>query len=141
MIQEIIDNIYIGDWQDAVRFEREFSDIFTVAFDSQYKGNHFYPLLDGPYSDNELTLIYAIYDLIETRRKLNNKEKILVHCIAGISRSPAVIIGYMMIVYGYDVDDALSYVKRIRVMANPVPELMILLKNNCTQKLSPIDQL
>lgn len=126
MIQEIIDNIYIGNWQDAIQHEKQFRDIFTVAFDSKYKANHFFPLVDGPYSGNEDILNNAIYDLVKTRNK--HKNKILVHCISGISRSSTVVIGYMLN-KGYDVDGAIKFVKINRNIAEPTTALIVLLRN------------
>ncbi len=126
MINKIIDDIYIGDWEDASRFNAEFIDIFTVSSDSPFKGNHFYPLVDCENSDNKEFLFKAIYDLISTREK--SKGKILVHCTSGFSRSVAVIAGYMVIKYNYDVEDTLFYIKKIRPLANPIYELIELLK-------------
>lgn len=126
MINEITDDIYIGDWQDATRHAEKFTDIFTVAFDSHFKGNHFYPLVDGKSSDNKRLLYDAIFDLISTRKK--NEGKILVHCVSGISRSVSVVAGYIMTKYDYSVEDALGYIKDIRPLANPVYDLVKLLK-------------
>jgi len=125
MIQLIIDNIYIGNWQDAQYHQREFKEIFTVAKDSPFVCNHFYGLVDGSYPENEKMLNFAIVDLIETR--LQNKEKILVHCVSGVSRSTTVVAGYM-IAKGYTTEDAIEYIKNIRSIANIVPELVRLLK-------------
>lgn len=126
MINKIIDEIYIGDWQDAARHVKEFIDIYTVAFDSPFKGNHFYPLVDGTYPDNKRLLYNAISDLMSTREK--NEGRILVHCVSGFSRSVSVVAGYIITKYNYGVEDALGYIKNIRPLANPVYELFKLLK-------------
>lgn len=127
MINKIIDEIYIGDWHDATRNVKEFTDIYTVAFDSPFKGNHFYPLVDDIYPDNKRLLHDAISDLMSTREK--NEGRILVHCVAGFSRSVSVVAGYIIIKYNYNVvEDVLGYIKNIRPLANPVYELVKLLK-------------
>lgn len=126
MLNKIIDDIYIGDWQDAKRHVKEFIDIYTVAFDSPFKGNHFYPLVDGGYPDNKRLLYNAISDLISTREK--NEGKILVHCVSGFSRSVSVVGGYIVLTKNNSVEDALGYIKNIRPLANPVYELIKLLK-------------
>lgn len=126
MIQHIIDNIFLGDYQDAQYNNIHFEDIFTVAKDSPYIGNHHYPLIDAYSIDNEELLYSAIYDLIITREQKNSN--ILVHCIAGLSRSPTVVAGYMIIKKGYDINGALWYIKNIRPLANPNPELTRLLE-------------
>ena len=125
MIQHIIDNIWIGDWQDAKKYWREFDKIFTVAKDSPFIGEYYYPMIDGSYSENERLLYRAIFDLVTYRS--NNMGNVLVHCISGISRSTTVIAGYM-INKGYITDDAIEYIKTIRPSAEPVPELVRLLK-------------
>ena len=130
MINHIIDNIFIGDWQDAKYHHKEFDEIFTVAKDSPFIGNHYYPLVDGPYPDNERLLTNAIDDLLEIRNKDWRLNKmILVHCISGISRSTIVVAGYMVRKgQVYTVEDALYHIKKIRPLANPVPELVRLLE-------------
>lgn len=138
MINHIYDNIYIGDWQEAkYAFERgervhgeKFDEIFTCAKDSPFIGNHFYGLVDGPYSENERLLASAIDDLLEIRNEDWQLNKmILVHCVSGFSRSVAVVAGYM-VKKGcvHTVEEALYHIKKIRPLANPVPELIRLLK-------------
>jgi len=131
MIQHIIDNIYLGDWQEAKysQEKEEFDEILTVAKDSPFIGNHFYPLVDGP-GNNMLILKSAIDDLLEIREddwKFN--KMILVHCTCGFSRSVIVVAGYMVRMGCADtIEDALYYIKKIRPLANPVPELVELLQ-------------
>lgn len=128
MINNIVDNIWIGDWQDAKRHEGSFSDIFTVAFDSPYKRDkeHFYPLVDGHHKDNYIRLVYAICDLVKTRTISENK--ILVHCVSGFSRAVTVVAGYMITIYSISSEDAFGHIKNIRPLANPNIELIKLLK-------------
>jgi protein-tyrosine phosphatase len=130
MIQHIIDNIFLGDWQDAKNHSNEFVDIFTVAKDCPFIGNHFYPLVDGPYPENGRLLANAINDLLEIREDdWRFNKMILVHCSCGFSRSVAVVAGYMIrIGCTNTVEDALYYIKKIRPLANPVPELVKLLE-------------
>lgn len=130
MINNIIDNIHLGDWQDAKRWEKDFSDIFTVAFDSPYKRDeeHFYALVDGYHKENDIKIVYAICDLVETRSRREESNKILVHCVSGFSRSVAVIAGYMITKYSTNTYDALGYIKNIRPLANPSFELVKILK-------------
>lgn len=130
MINHIIDNIFLGDWQDAKNHSDQFVDIFTVAKDSPFIGNHFYPLVDGTSPENGRLLTNAIGDLLEIREEdwLFNK-MILVHCICGFSRSVAVVAGYMVRMgYSDTVEDALYYIKKIRPLANPIPEFVDLLR-------------
>ena len=46
---------------------------------------------------------------------------VLVHCYAGMSRSPTCVIAYLMAVKGLTLDHAWDYVKDIRDIARPNP--------------------
>lgn len=127
MLQHVIDNIWIGDWQEASHHWREFDKIFTVAKDSPFMGDYYYPMIDGPYSENQRLLYRAIFDLFAYRSK--NNGNVLVHCVSGFSRSTTVIAGYMIKKgFVHTVEDSLEYIKSIRPSANPVPSLVELLK-------------
>lgn len=130
MINHIIDNIWIGNWQDAKRNEKNFSDIFTVAFDSPYKrdNEHFYSLVDGHHEENYIKLVHSICDLVETRVRRKESDKILVHCVSGFSRAVTVVAGYIITIYSMSLGDTLEYLKNIRPLANPNIELVKLLK-------------
>ncbi|XP_020289127.1 dual specificity protein phosphatase 19 [Pseudomyrmex gracilis] len=49
----------------------------------------------------------------------NRKENILVHCNAGVSRSPAIVIAYLMIVTKLSYDEAYDKVKAARSCIRP----------------------
>jgi protein-tyrosine phosphatase len=44
---------------------------------------------------------------------------VLVHCAAGVSRSAAVVMGYLMWKYGHSLQDALRIVRRARPCVRP----------------------
>lgn len=52
---------------------------------------------------------------------ISNNNVILIHCVAGISRSSSVLIGYIMHAYGYSAKGALEAVRRCRPIVNPNP--------------------
>ena len=56
------------------------------------------------------------YDFIEAQRKKTN---VLVHCAAGISRSSAMLISYMMKKYSYNFDESLKRVRDKRGCVQP----------------------
>lgn len=56
------------------------------------------------------------YDFIEEQRKKTN---VLVHCAAGISRSSAMLISYMMRKYGYSFDESLKRIREKRACVQP----------------------
>uniref|UniRef100_A0A3P9HW13 Dual specificity phosphatase 19b n=1 Tax=Oryzias latipes TaxID=8090 RepID=A0A3P9HW13_ORYLA len=63
---------------------------------------------------------------------------VLVHCNAGVSRSPSVVIGYLMIREGLSFDDAFSQVKQARPSSRPNSGFYQQLQNyECEQLQSP----
>lgn len=79
--------------------------------DIQY---HTCDLLDLPES-NIIPLLKRCVDIIHATRK----ENILVHCNAGVSRSPAIVIAYLMIHIKLSYDEAYSKVKEARSCIRP----------------------
>lgn len=128
MINEIIDNIYIGTWNDAKLYQSNFT-IFTVAWDSPYKSqNHLYGLVDGgnePHPDDRRIFFSAVEDLITTREKEN--KLILVHCMSGMSRAPSVVAGYIIYKYKLNTTDSLQLIKNVRPVINPALKFIKLL--------------
>lgn len=50
-----------------------------------------------------------------------SKNKVLCHCLAGISRSPTIVVAYLMWACGLGKDEALSFVRQQRCVADPNP--------------------
>lgn len=70
-----------------------------------------YPLEDGEYA----TLLEYMDNAINNIDKLlRSKKKIYLHCDFGKSRSPAILIYYLMINKNFTFDKALSFLKKIR---------------------------
>ncbi len=128
MISEITDNIYIGDWQDAKRHRNLFNTIFTVAIDSPFKGDFYYEIEDSG-NTNYNTLISAITSLYRIR-VTNKSSNILVHCVAGLSRSPVVVAGYLMLRYKIQIHEAMNFITTKRPFVNPNTSLVELLVNS-----------
>lgn len=59
---------------------------------------------------------------------VNSRDKVLVHCMAGISRSVSLIVYYLMKKYHLDFDNALQFVKNKRKIANPNNSFKLQLK-------------
>lgn len=68
-------------------------------------------------NDSEKPKIQHIDAIKEFSKDLKGK-KVAIHCMMGISRSPAAALIVLMTL-GHDYDTALSYVKYIRVIAEP----------------------
>ncbi|TCD60753.1 hypothetical protein EIP91_009546 [Steccherinum ochraceum] len=83
------------------------------------------PLLDSPRAS--LEKVYdGVAQAINAARDV--KGKILVHCSAGMSRSPTVITAYLMKEHGMTLKEALGMVIRKRPAVSPHPGLFVQLK-------------
>lgn len=56
---------------------------------------------------------------------INHNQKILVHCMAGVSRSPSVVAYYLMKKYHTDLSNALKFIRKRRTIINPNKSFMI----------------
>lgn len=70
-------------------------------------------LLDVPDADL-LGILNASFDFISNALMKNEKSRILVHCNAGFSRSPSVVIAYLMKTFKYTLEYSLNLVKEKR---------------------------
>ena len=67
--------------------------------------------------DQDISFTFVpVFDFIERNRKEGN---VLVHCTSGISRSPALLIAYMMQKYNINFDQALERIRNKRPCAEP----------------------
>ena len=125
MLSRILDNLYIGDWQDAKRTDHSEFVCVTVAFDAPFKGEHLFGMVDGRVGDNNADNIYemslAIPKVIEL---MQGPKKVLVHCVAGRSRSAAVIVGVLMVLKGLTLEDALLFLWERHPEADPRMSLL-----------------
>uniref|UniRef100_H2MFC1 Dual specificity phosphatase 19a n=1 Tax=Oryzias latipes TaxID=8090 RepID=H2MFC1_ORYLA len=83
-------------------------------------------ILDHPDTDL-LPYIKDCCDFIQQAHK--EKGVVLIHCNAGVSRAPAVVIGYLMSCEGQSFDEALSLVKSVRPASAPNPGFLDQLRN------------
>ncbi|XP_045910707.1 dual specificity protein phosphatase 19a [Micropterus dolomieu] len=93
----------------AFGVENAFPDLFLYKTVS---------ILDHPDTDL-LPHIQDCSDFIQQARK--EKGVVLVHCNAGVSRAPAVVIGFLMSCEGQSFDAALSLVRSARPASSPNP--------------------
>jgi protein-tyrosine phosphatase len=119
MLSEITDLIFIGDSSDVLYeqelLKREVSAVFNVASEiyGRYKKIRYYKY---PFSEclrDKKTLEELLKKI---RSELKRKRKIVVHCYAGIDRSPTIVTCYL-IMNGMEKADAWRLVKKKRPMA------------------------
>ena len=112
VIDNIIDNIYLGNYQSYKNFN---GSIINLS-DYDYTINNKYNLLSINISDsreaNENIAQYftKCIDFIET----NKDDNILIHCNEGVSRSVTIVLAILIKKYNYDLKNAIEYVKSKR---------------------------
>ncbi len=98
------------------------SSQYTYRFDIEY---HKVGLIDEE-GNQATTLAAAVYILAQL---LERRNKVLVHCHAGISRSSTVVSTYLAHTEGISFDDAFSIVSAHRPEVNPHKSLRELAKS------------
>ena len=112
VIDNIIDNIYLGNFQSHKNFN---GSIINLS-DYDYTINNKYNLLRINISDsrdaNENIAQYftKCIDFIET----NKDDNILIHCNEGVSRSVIIVLAILIKKYNYDLKNAIEFVKSKR---------------------------
>jgi len=135
----IIDNIYIGNVYDAHNIDKlnelnikniisavtGFDDIYDTSF------NHLCLNLIDNESQNIVRYFDITYHYIDNIISKNissssekNKQRILIHCICGVSRSVTILLAYIIKKYNYTPRYALTLVQKKRPIADPNPNFM-----------------
>ncbi len=114
--QEIIPNLFLGDQQDAIDFDSQHPDGQIIVVLEQrpvnepFKSIHV-PILtsSGHVHSKQLNRLANIIDLI-----LAEGEQLMVHCGAGIERSPLTIMWYLHRKLGSSYEEAYNMIKTKR---------------------------
>lgn len=115
MITLITDKILIGDYLDGKQIPNSVDAVLNVALelDITTVGNehrHKVGLIDGPGND-DFTLMAAVIQLHSLNKKYR---RVLLHCMAGQSRSVMVAAVYVSIIGGFDFDTTLHEIMKNR---------------------------
>jgi predicted protein tyrosine phosphatase len=125
LISEIVDHVFIGDAYDAKNWERRIICVLESRPESEPSRAFILPILktvswmgqldtrpDGSiHADTEVLDLVA--DMIDTFVK--REEDVLVHCGAGIERSPLSVVWYLHKKKGLSIEEAY----RIVIAARP----------------------
>ncbi|XP_053546776.1 dual specificity protein phosphatase 8-like [Bombina bombina] len=125
-VTRILPHLYLGSQNDVMNQEVINQNGITHVLNVSYScpkpvfipDNHFLRIpINDSYCEKILPWLSAAVDFIEKVELLNGK--VLVHCLAGISRSAAVAIAYIMRSMGLSLDDAYRFVKEKRPSISP----------------------
>lgn len=120
-LSEIIPNLYLSGVEGTKRInENNISNVLSVmknipTFHIDIK--HMKIGINDTYGQEIHNYFEEAHNFIG--KALENNEKILVHCRAGISRSTTVVISYIMKVKKMNLDEAYKFVKSKRSIVNP----------------------
>ena len=95
-----------------------------MAKESPFVGEYYYPLIYADDQSNESLLGAAIQKVAEL---CDDDRTVVVHCVSGVSRSCAVVIGYLM-TREMAYDPAYDLVRKARPGVNPEQDRVRLLK-------------
>lgn len=80
-------------------------------------------------TDDICPYLREAFEFIENAKRKHGK--VLIHCVKGISRSPAIAMGYLMWKRQLTVEDALVIIRGHRQIADPNPSFVFQLKDWC----------
>jgi len=124
-ISEIIPGLFLGGEEAAknknklqelgIRTIINMTDNISNFYESDFTYYRF-PLTDQPNSDIK-KYFEDTYKIISS--VIENKEKILIHCYAGISRSATIVIAYLMKKELMNMNDSMRFVQQKRLCVSP----------------------
>ena len=119
LITKINDYIYLGSYEhpftNSNYFQKLNIDIIIncakeISYDADKLTVHF-EIIDG----DDLSMLDNMDNAVETINKyVSEGKKIYIHCAQGISRSPAILIYYLMVYCNYSYYDAHDFIKSKR---------------------------
>ncbi|MBM3263592.1 MAG: dual specificity protein phosphatase family protein [candidate division Zixibacteria bacterium] len=134
----ILENIAIGTYEDAIDLRNLRANDITAVLDLTKETSYSLPssilrlkvpMEDGvPIKEDNLRLA------INWLRNCARERKVLVHCVAGISRSPTIVMCYLHEERGMPFDDAYGFIKAKRSQAQPHPVLIESIQTYYEQK-------
>ena len=112
-INEIIPNLFLGDLEGALANKDNFDIIINLsAFKYDARPLQYFIKIEDTPKEEIVEYVHACNKIIEDGL-LNNK-KILVHCLMGLSRSPSIIVAYLMKKNSWSFDEAVKFVNSKR---------------------------
>jgi hypothetical protein len=80
--------------------------------------HHQFPIEDNPFAELAAHLPAAT-EFIRAALAERPDARVLVHCVQGVSRSAAVVAAYLVVRFGWPVDQAVAHIKSCRPAADP----------------------
>ncbi|MBI4552116.1 MAG: dual specificity protein phosphatase family protein [Candidatus Latescibacteria bacterium] len=123
----ILDRLAIGTYDDAVNLglleSHDITGVLDLTIETAYSLPPRILRLKVPMEDGVPLKPDHIRLSINWLRQAIRERRILVHCMAGISRSPSIAMCYLY-ECGFSFEDAYDLIKSKRLQANPHPALV-----------------
>lgn len=121
IISQINKNIYLGSCEHAIQNSEEFQNlkidvIINCAVEVQYNNNtgckvHNYKIVEN----NDISFMENMDDIVKKiAHYVRLGKKLYIHCVRGISRSPAILIYFFMTYKNFSYKQALKSIQRVR---------------------------
>lgn len=131
---EIVKDLYLGSISSCYDFDelkkKGITHVISVmaGFDPPFPNDFKYLVINAlDNENNDLSEIFKFTNkFIEDA--LDENGKVLIHCMAGRSRSATILMAYLIKIIGMDVDNILLSVKSKRNIVEPNPGFMTQLK-------------
>jgi hypothetical protein len=107
----IYENIWVGSAEDANNFIGIKISVRGEDVDQEPDGREAISLLQMIYKGTDKEVKLLINDLVNKIDNANNKGATLVHCSAGIDRSPFAIMCWLVIKKGFNTGEAYGIIK------------------------------
>ena len=124
----IIDQIAVGSYEDAINLQVLQANDITAVLDLAREVSYSLPpsilRLKIPLEDRVPMKQEYIRLAVNWLRNAAEERRVLVHCLAGISRSVTIVMCYLHEVQGSSLEDAYGMIRSKRFQANPHPALL-----------------
>jgi protein-tyrosine phosphatase len=126
--------LYIGSRDDAEHLFREnprgITTVLSLCEDKVLRRNPSINYVHIPIADATPVSIGQFDTIIDAIGENIRRGTVLVHCGAGVSRSPILTAGYMDVVGYKGIDAALVEIRKLRPIVNPSPILLASVKEH-----------
>jgi len=142
---KVYTNVFIGNFGSASNLEmlkqNEIKNIVVAAYG-------LWDMFPGKFNYKRVDVVDSEYDSLSPHFEeiskfiyeaaVLRKENVLIHCVAGVSRSAALVIAYLILQHNMCFDEAVGQVKKWRPQINPNDKFCRELRNLKPKHYSPI---
>lgn len=115
---EILPNLYLSGYNAVTPTSTTFLVNCTKDLPMKHEHNVRIAVNDDMSYESLHGMFLALPEIVERiDTELHGGKQVIVHCLAGQQRSPAVIAGYLLGKRGYTLDEAITYIRSKKIDA------------------------